>query len=205
MPDPAADMTVQLVPADGAGADAKVTVVADQVLTATPADEGKVVTVAADGTLELADPAPGGAAGFSIATASTALTTHTPNSTTMEQWGTEEATVAEADAGDSAVVLAWLTGSAGAGPGTVAVGDRGECRLEVSFDGGGSWATMGDAGIITTLVSTSLGTRIPLAATGRATGTPTGDVQVRAMVRDLDQANDLTFGDGIITVLLVAT
>lgn len=57
MANPAADFTVELVTAD---ASAKVQVVGDQVLVATPADVGKVVVVAADGSLELAAGGGGG-------------------------------------------------------------------------------------------------------------------------------------------------
>lgn len=49
---PGADLVAQLV-GDPAEADLKIGVVGDQVIEATPADVGKVVTVAADGTLEL--------------------------------------------------------------------------------------------------------------------------------------------------------
>lgn len=51
MANPAADYTVELVTANPA---AKVQVIGDQVLVATPADVGKVVEVAADGSLGLA-------------------------------------------------------------------------------------------------------------------------------------------------------
>ena len=138
-----------------------------------------------------------------LVTASVALTTHSPNNTVIEQWGTEEAVIAQADAPVSAVVVAWLTGSAGAGPGTPALGDRGEVRLEVSFDGGSTFATLGDAGVLSTIVSTNAGTRSGISATGRATGTVTGDIQVRAMCRDIDQANDFTFADGIIVAMVL--
>lgn len=52
-------MVVRLA-ADGEVADQVVGVVGDQVITATPGDVGKVVTVAADGTLVLEEPAGGG-------------------------------------------------------------------------------------------------------------------------------------------------
>lgn len=51
---PKADSVVEIV-GDSAEADQRVSVVGDQVITATPADAGKTVQVAADGTLELAD------------------------------------------------------------------------------------------------------------------------------------------------------
>jgi hypothetical protein len=56
---PAADQTVQIV-TDPDAADLRVQVVGDQVLTATPADVGKLVTVGEDGTLELTEPADDG-------------------------------------------------------------------------------------------------------------------------------------------------
>lgn len=135
-----------------------------------------------------------------LASASTALTTHTPSNTTAEQWGTEEATIAQASAPASAVVMAWLTGSAGTS-GTAVAGNRGEVRLEVSFDGGATWATLGDAGIIVTVPSTNAGTRTPVTATGRAAGSVTGDIQVRAMCRDVDTSGTLTFADGQLVVI----
>lgn len=52
MANPAADFTVEVV----AESDTKVTLVGNQLLEATPADVGKVVSVAADGSLELSDP-----------------------------------------------------------------------------------------------------------------------------------------------------
>lgn len=58
MPGDNADLTVRIA-ADPAQADQVVTVVADQVLTATPADVGKVVAVAADGSYELVAPSAG--------------------------------------------------------------------------------------------------------------------------------------------------
>lgn len=63
------DMVVRLV-GDGEQADQVVGVVGDQVLTATPGDVGKVVTVAADGSLVLAA---GGGGGLSGAWASVAV------------------------------------------------------------------------------------------------------------------------------------
>lgn len=71
---PEADLLVQIV-TDPDEPDQRVSVIGDQVITATPADEGKVVTVEADGTLGLEDAAGGGwpltadvsAAGFDIA------------------------------------------------------------------------------------------------------------------------------------------
>jgi hypothetical protein len=136
-----------------------------------------------------------------VASATTALTNHDPNNTTMEQWGTEEAVVAQADAPPAAVVLAWLSGSVGP-TASGNDGDRGEYRLEVSFDGGSSFATIGDSGNVVTLVSTAAGDRTALSAVGRGTGTVTGDIQVRAMIRDIDAANDTNWADGIITVLV---
>lgn len=141
-------------------------------------------------------------AGGLLVSGSTALTNHTPSNTTMEQWGTEEATIAQASAPASAVVLAWLTGSAGSTEATPSGSESGEFRLEVSFNGGGTWATMGDSGIITTVASSGgAGRRIPLSATGRATGAVTGDVQVRVMCRDVTTAGDLIFADGHLVVV----
>ena len=137
---------------------------------------------------------------FRTYTGGTALTNHTPNNTTMEQWGTEEAIVLQELCPTEAVVLAWLTGSAGYN--AAVAGDRGEYKMAVSFDGGTSWADLGDAGVITTVYSAAAGKRHPLAAVGRASGTVTGDVQVRAMVRDIDGANDMVFADGYLAVMV---
>lgn len=143
----------------------------------------------------------GTGSGTTVKTASTSLTNHTPSNTSMEQWGTEEASVAQVDAPSSAVVVAWLSGSMGTS-GSASGTERGEYRLEVSLDGGSTWATMGDAGVITTIPSTGAGTRTPVAATGRATGSPTGDVQVRAMCRDADTSGTTIFADGVITMMV---
>jgi hypothetical protein len=137
-----------------------------------------------------------------IASASTTLTATTPNSLTYVQFGTEEAVVAQADCPTSAVVLAWLACGLRAGPGAPAVGDRGNAKLEVSFDGGSSWADMTGGAEQGSLVSASANRRVSLACVGRSTGTVTGDVQVRASVTDIDQANDTTFDLGTITVLV---
>lgn len=136
-----------------------------------------------------------------ISSASASLTGTTPNSVSAVQWGTEEAVVAQADCPTAAVVLAWVSGGVGPGAGTPAVGDRGALQLQVSFDGGSNFANMGVA-ISSTLFSTSANRRTPTSTTGRATGTVTGDIQVRAMINDTDQANDTTWANGVITVLV---
>lgn len=139
--------------------------------------------------------------GLVIASASAVLTNHTPNNLTLEQWGTEEAVVAQADAPASAVVLAWLTGAMAAGPGTISANDRGLYQMEVSFDGGSSFATIGVANAAS-LPTTQTSRNYTISSTGRATGTVTGDIQVRAMVADLSAANDTTWLGGVITVLV---
>ena len=143
----------------------------------------------------------GGGGGTTLKSASAALSAHTPNNTTMEQWATEVATVVQADAPSPSVVVATLTGSMGTS-GTAVATSRGEYRLEVSFDGGATWAALGDAGSICTVPSTTNGTRQSITATGRATGTPTGDVKVRAMCRDVDTANTTVYADGVIVMLV---
>lgn len=83
------------------------------------------------------------------------------------------------------------------GPGSPAVGDRGGVKLQVSFDGGGSFADMGNAPL-GVLFSTTANRDVSVGCNGRATGTVTGDIQVRAMVKDIDQANDTTWSNGVI-------
>lgn len=137
-----------------------------------------------------------------LASAHAELTDHIPNGTTLEQWGTEEATIAQADAPASAVVvMAWLSGFLRAGPGSISAGDRAVFQLEVSFNGGSSFATMNTQGS-GYLPITTTGRSNAVQRACRATGTVTGDVQVRAMVSDVDQANDTSWVNGIITVLV---
>lgn len=140
-----------------------------------------------------------------VNTAGTSLTNHIPNNTTMEQWGTEEAVIAQADVPAATVaVVGWLSGSAGSNA-AGATTDRGEYRLEVSFDGGSTWATLGDSGTIVTVTNTSAGVRQPVSAVGRTTGTVTGDLMLRAMCRDVDGANDMLFADGQIALIVHPT
>lgn len=140
---------------------------------------------------------------YVVTTAGATLTNHTPNNLTYEQWGTEEATVAQADCPPSAVVMAWLMGKMRAGAGTIAVGDRGKVKLEVSFDGGATWADFGISGEGGTyLPITTAAKDLMVNVVGRATGSVTGDIQVRAMVADVDQANDTTWLTGVITLLV---
>ena len=139
---------------------------------------------------------------FRIYSAGTTLSNHVPTNTTMEQWGTEEAVFAQEVCPTDAVVIATVTGSAEASGGSAVAGDRGEIRLEVSFDGGSSWVTCGDSGTIVTFALTGAGKRFPVVATGRVTGTVTGDVQVRAMIRDVDGAGDTSWADGSVTALI---
>lgn len=135
--------------------------------------------------------------GGGVVSAETTLTTTTPGSTAYVQWGTEEAVIAQADAPAAAVVLAWLSGMMGRQSGDV--GDRGQVQMEVSFDGGSTWADFGGE-MAPGLVSTDANIRVPFSRQGRATGTVTGDIQVRAKIRDVDLANDVNFDRGRILV-----
>jgi hypothetical protein len=135
-----------------------------------------------------------------LASASATLSTATPNSTSPQQWGTEEAVIAQADAPAAAVVIAWLTGTIRPGPGSPAVNDRGQYKLEVSFDGGSTWSDITPT-TNAYLASVASNRASSVAVNGRATGTVTGDIQVRAMVNDVDQANDTQWASGYITVL----
>lgn len=147
----------------------------------------------------------GGGGGGGVVSGATALTNHAPNNTTAEQWAGEEVVIAQADAPDTeVVVMGWLAGglSPNSGVGSPAVGDRGLCYLEVTFDGGSSWATLGSTTLAHIVDSSSNQRTTPLSATGRATGTVTGDIMVRAMCRDVTQANDCLFKDGYISVMV---
>lgn len=137
-----------------------------------------------------------------IASAQTNLTDHTPNNLTTEQWATEEAVVAQASAPTSAVVLAWLSGELRAnGSGSPAANDRGGVKLQVSFDGGSNFADCSQENF-PAMPSTNTDFANTFSVVGRATGTVTGDIQVRAMVRDINQANDCQFRMGKITMLV---
>lgn len=142
--------------------------------------------------------------GAMIASGEATLSTHTPNNLSLEQWATEEVTIAQADAPAAAVVIATLDGtlSPNTTSGTPAVGDRGAARLEVSFDGGGSYASMGAEVVPTLALATSTANDFPFSRTYRLTGTVTGSIKVRAMCRDGTQANDCIFESGRITVLV---
>lgn len=143
----------------------------------------------------------GGGTSIKIVSAATSLSTGTPNNTSFQQWGTEEAVAAQASCPVAAVVLAWLSGRFSPGPGGAAE-DRGSVKLQVSFDGGSSWADIGPTETYALFTSTS-GRGNAVSLTGRATGTVTGDIQVRAMVVDVDTANDTTWVGGYITVLVI--
>lgn len=65
-------------------------------------------------------------------------------------------------------------------------------------NGGSTWADLGVAATIPLFSATST-RRTPFTLTHRSTGTVTGDIQVRASVLDVDQANDTTFAGGQIT------
>lgn len=128
-----------------------------------------------------------------------------PNNLTYEQWGTDEAVIPQADCPVNAVVVALLSG--GVGPntgGSPAVGDRGQAKLQVSFDGGGSFADFAvfNEPAIGVQNATSSNNTVGFSAHGRGTGTVTGDIQVRAMCRDVTQANDTQFRSGMITVFV---
>lgn len=143
--------------------------------------------------------------GFStVKSASATLTQHIPNNLSYEQWGTEEAVVAQADAPSPCAVVATVSGeineSALASP---AVTDRGLVKLQISFNGGSSFADItGTEVLLGVGGSTSSGRGNGFAITGRATGTVTGDIQVRAMVADFSGANDCVFDHGNITILV---
>lgn len=137
-----------------------------------------------------------------MATAAATLTNTTPNNTSFVQWGPEEATIAQGDVAPSTTVMAWLMGKMRAGPGTITAGDRGRCKLEVSFDGGSTWADFAVSGEgASYLPTTTLSRDLMVNLVGRSTGTVTGDVQVRAMCSDVGSANDTTWVTGVITVL----
>lgn len=136
-----------------------------------------------------------------LASGTAALTDTTPNSLTLVQWGTEEAVVAQADCPTAAVVMAWLSGSMRAGPGTISANDRGGCEVQVSFDGGSNFSTIG-LGINATLPVTATTRDYTVARNVRTTGTVTGDIQVRARVQDISAANDTTWVNGVLTVLV---
>lgn len=142
----------------------------------------------------------GNLVGAMVASAHTTLTATSPNSLSNVQWGTEEATVAQADAPATAAVIAWLSGQMQPGPGSPAVNDRGAVDLQISIDGGSNFTTVGST--VCTILTTSSGRAMPVAVTGRLTGTVTGSIQARALIRDVAQANDTTFDNGVITVLV---
>lgn len=144
--------------------------------------------------------------GALIASGAATLTNTTPNSLTYVQWGTEELTIAQGDMPPTVAVVAWLQGKVRAGPGTISVGDRGTAKLQVSFDGGSSWADFAvssDAGMY--LPTTTTSRDLMINATARATGTLTGDLQVRAQCADVNAANDTTFLGGVITAITMPT
>lgn len=144
-----------------------------------------------------------GGASSRVASAYTSLTNTQPNSLTYVQYGTEEATVAQASAPVAAAVVASACCGLRAGTGASAA-DRGAVKLQASFDGGGSFADM-SPDVVTTLASTTANHDSSTSVVGRLTGTVTGDIQVRVMIRDVDVANHIAFANGAITVTVMSS
>lgn len=209
----AADVTALDTRVDTLEAD---TTASDHIADTTDAHDATAVSVAATPTnytaatpdveahlagIDAAIVAGGGGGGGTTVSAFTTLTNKTPNSTTFVQWGTEEAVVAQADAPASAVVVAWVSGTMIAGP-SPTVGDRGQIQGEVSFDGGSTWANMSGLEVAPGLISTDINISVPINRVGRATGTVTGDIQVRVQCRDVNAANDIAFDRGTISIMV---
>lgn len=134
-------------------------------------------------------------------TGSTSLTNTTPNNLSFVQWGTEEAVIAQADAPASAVVMVWLAGDLVPFADATA-GERGQARIEVSFDGGSTWATVGSDAAPPLHAAVGSAISHYFTAHGRITGTVTGDIQARALCRDVDDTNSCTFDRGVISILV---
>lgn len=133
----------------------------------------------------------------SVWNAKAELTTHTPSNTTLEQWGTEEATVALSGLpAGNVTVVAHLTGRCK--PNVTTAGVRGFAKVEVSLDGGTSWddGWTGALDPIVTQSSMGVNGRVPIGDQCMVVGTPTGDVQARAMCADLTTVGDWTFEGG---------
>lgn len=117
---------------------------------------------------------------------------------TWEQWGVEEATAA--DPGRAIAVIAHLTGHV-VGENTSRVVH--ECRLQISLDGGTTWNTGRKVRNETDRTNTNI-QNVPQIAAHRHSGTPTGQVQVRAQIQQqLGTAGGSEWKMGQIVALMI--
>lgn len=137
-------------------------------------------------------------AASSLQALSTTLTNTSSPGSTATQWGTEEVTVL--NPGRSVTVMAWLSGYGDIPDATNTVPLS---HLETSFDGGATW-TAGpvSSGSLHRSGSSLRVQRCAFASTVARSGTPTGDVLVRAMAREA-VGSSTTFTDGQIMALVL--
>lgn len=120
---------------------------------------------------------------------------------TWEQWGTEEATAA--DPGRAVAVLAWGSGWFALNASTVGA-VRGSMRVQISLDGGTTWTEGSRGADHGDRVNADVSSGGSLACYHLASGTPTGQVQVRAQLHQFNQsAGDITFRDGSVMGLMI--
>jgi len=117
----------------------------------------------------------------------------TPDDTDFEQWGTEEATIT--DPGAAVHITASLMGQVTKNA-TSAVA---WVRVDISFDGGSTWqeGTEFEHGLSSGIP------QAPVFIQEYHTGTPTGDIQARAMVKSDWTINDVHFENGTLRLLML--
>ena len=144
----------------------------------------------------------GSSSGGMMRSAHTTLTDTTTTGTTAIQWGTEEATIPDADLTDGDVtILAFVEGQMDAS--AVGAPDRGRIKIEASYDGGANWSDITGIEPILTIESASNDRGPWFSHHAHGTGTKTGDVMVRAMIRRND-TQELSFERGRLTLMAYA-
>lgn len=161
------------------------------------------ITSVTDRRALLSVPGSGGGGGGIVRSAHTTLTNTTTTGTTAIQWGTEEATIPDADlpAGD-VTVLVFVEGQIDAS--SLGSPDRGRIKIEASYDGGATWANISSGEPILTIGSTSNDRGPWFVHHAHGSGVKSGDVMVRAMIRRNDTVN-LSFEQGRLTLMAFAT
>lgn len=143
----------------------------------------------------------GGGSSSAVKIASTTLTDKTGVSglSSFEQWGTEEAAVAQASAPASAKVLAVLTGSCrNLGTGT----KGGEVKVQISLDGGSTWND-GTA----TYIEIHEGTgdvAYGVSAQHTHSGTVTGEIQARVLLQHFTTTTDPDWLRGTLAIVVTS-
>lgn len=131
---------------------------------------------------------------FGYVDGATTLTNDSPSAAdSFEQWGTETVTLTGLT-GLAVVVRGWLHGNLN-GDSLGGTPRYGEAKIQVSLDGGGTWADAFTGIAPRGIVSDEGGeTRSVISAFARVTGAATGDIKLRAMLKS-DGTNTL-FANG---------